>query len=236
MLKVYIIVLLTIFFNYKILSCCGPRRINKKDLLNVENGDILKILRDVCQVHNDVKNEKLEEEYKFILDQIIDNGKNKKPEEVDDENKNERFVSFLYKLTIFFKLSDDKKSLVPVKCTDLPYVDNGKFYSDDYILFKLDYKSRNLLVSNQEKFKLDVEKTINENFKDHEFIKIKEIVNIFNQYNPDYFYIIVNEPDHSNEREKPINYGFIFERDKKHQNVFSDKVTFEDRTRGKCCC
>ena len=235
MLKVYIIVLLTIFFNYKILSCCGPRRINKKDLINVENGDILKILREVCQVHNDVKNEKLEEEYKFILDQIIDNGKNKKPEEVDDENKNERFVSFLYKLTIFFKLSNDRKSLVPVKCSDLPYISSGKFYSNDYILFRLNFKSRNLLENDQSHyFKKDVEKDINDNFKDHKFIKMEEIVKVFDKYKPDYFYIIVDKPDHSSEREKPINYGFIFEKDPKHQKNFTDNVTFKERNKG-CC-
>lgn len=223
-----------VFVNNKILSCCGPKPIDKKDLIDVENGDILNTLRKVCEVHSGVKNEKLEKEYKFILDQIIDNGKNKKPKKVDKENKNERFVSFLYKLTIFFKLSNDRKSLVPVKCSGLPYSSSGKFHSHDYILFRLNFKSRNLLVDNQTDFKKAVEKGINDNFKDHEFIKIEEIVKVFDNYKPDYFYIIVDEPDHSSAYEKPINYGFIFEKDPKHQNIFSDKVIFEERKKG-CC-
>ena len=223
-----------VFVNNKILSCCGPKPIDKKDLIDV-NGDIINTLRKVCQVHNAVENKKLEEEYKFILDQIIDNGINKKPEEVDDENKNERFVSFLYRLTIFFKLSDDKKSLVPVKCSDLPYVSSGKFYSHDYILFGLNFKSRNLLENGQSHyFKEDVEEGINEKFKDHKFIKIEEIAKVFEEYSPDYFYIIVDKPDYSSEYEKPINYGFIFEKDPKHKDRFTDNVTFVERK--KCCC
>lgn len=225
----YFIITTYTFINNKMLSCCGPTPIDKRDLIDVENGDILKSLRKVCEIHENVKNEEIKKEYDFILDQIIDNGKNKKPEGVNDENKNERFVSFLYKLTIFFKLSNDRKSLVPVKCSDLPYISSGKFYSHDYILFKLES-----LTDNSHYFKKDVEKDINDNFKDHKFIKIEEIVNVFNKYKPDYFYIIVDKPDHSSEREKPINYGFIFERDPKHQNIFTDNVSFIERKKG-CC-
>lgn len=225
-----------VFVNNKILSCCcGPKPINKEDLTDVENGNIIDVLRKVCQVHSDVKNKKLEEEYKFILDQVIDNGKNKKPEKLDDDNKNERFVSFLYKLTIFFKLSNDRKSLVPVKCSELPNIRSGKFYSHDYILFSLNFKSRNLLEDDQSHyFKKDVEKDINDSFKDHKFIKMEEIVKVFNKYKPDYFYIIVDKPDHSSEYEKPINYGFVFEETLKHQNIFSDNVIITERKKG-CC-
>ena len=231
----YFIIPTYTFVNNKMLSCCGPQPINKKDLIDIENGNILTSLRKVCQIHDDVEDKTLKKEYKFILDQIIDNGENKKPEEVNDENKNERFVSFLYKLTIFFKLSNDRKSLVPVKCSDLPYISSGKFYSNDYILFRLNFKSRNLLENDQSHyFKKEVEEGINDNFKDHEFIKIEEIVKVFNIYRPDYFYIIVDKPDHSSEREKPINYGFIFEKDPKHQNIFTDNVTFKERNKG-CC-
>jgi len=221
--------IITTFIHNKMLSCCGPTPIDKRDLIDIEIGDIFNALRKVCEVHENVKDETLKKEYDFILDQIIDNGKNKKPEKVDDENKYERFVSFLYRLTIFFKLSNDRKSLVPVKCSDLPYISSGKFYSNDYILFNL-----KPLKDNSHYFKKDVEENINKNFKDHEFIKIEEIVNVFKDYKPDYFYIIVDKPDHSSEREKPINYGFVFEKDPKHQNIFTDNVTFEERNKG-CC-
>ena len=50
MKKLSIVILLTYILGCnKILSCCGPRHIDEDDFLNIENGNVLKILRNVCQ-------------------------------------------------------------------------------------------------------------------------------------------------------------------------------------------
>ena len=221
--------------NNNIFSCCGPKPLNEDNLIDVNEKNIIEILRKVCQVHENVKNETLKKEYDYILDQIIDNGKNKKPEKKKNEDKNERFVIYLYKLAIFFFFFNDNKKIIPVKCAELPYNYHEKsFWSQDYVLFHLNYVPRNLLNNGQDNFKDNVEKEINENFKDQEFIKIEEIAKVFNEKKPDYFYITVAECDCSDKHENTIRYGFVFERNIRHQDVFSNKVSFEERKKG-CC-
>ena len=66
---------------------------------------------------------------------------------------------------------------------------------------------------------------------------MEEIAKVFEKYNPDYFYIIVSNPDYADytdETKKPINYGFIFERLIKHSNVFSNEIRFKEKN--KSCC
>ena len=83
--------------NNNIFSCCGPKPLNEDNLIDVNEKNIIEILRKVCQVHENVKNETLKKEYDYILDQIIDNGKNKKPEKKKNEDKNLNYLMIIKK-------------------------------------------------------------------------------------------------------------------------------------------
>ena len=227
------IIIITLIFFFKINIFCGYRSVsNIEDFYKIEDGNLIENLRKVCNVKDEVSDDIIKKEYNKVIDSVIDNGKNIKiTEEIENKNRNDRFVSFIYNIMIIFEISDDNKSLKPVLCSTV----NRNFNTCTNELCIKDYAI--LLINNKDSvelyFKKDIVDNINSNFYNKNYFKNEDIANVFNTYKPEYFTIIIESSEYNSQGYNEVKCGFLFKRTTKHKDIFKEDIKLKS---DKNCC
>jgi len=233
--KIIIILSLMCFFKINIFSGVHNPKSKLEDFNKIEDGKLVENLRNVCNIKSEVNDDTIKKEYDKIIDSVIDNGKNIEiTKEVEDKNKDDRFVSFSYNLMILFELSSDKKSLKPV----LINTSNGSFNCSTNDSLIEDYEI--LLINNknsvEQYFKKDIVDNVNINFYNKNYYKIEDIANVFDKYKPDFFTIIVSSPNYNKQGYNNVKCGFIFKKTKDNKDIFKEDIKLIDDKKNCCGC